>query len=160
MFCGKTLMKGWTEKMVQLGPEEKNVIIRHLIDKHAPWVIYLFGSFARGTARPNSDLDLALACDRAQGAYDLFITAQEIASKLHREVDVVDLNTASTVFQMQIVSTGKVLYCTDETRRISFEALVYKMYARLNEERKVILDQINETGTVYGPSQPGKEGNG
>jgi hypothetical protein len=73
---------------------------------------------------------------------------QKLASLLDREVDLVDLSKASTVFQVQVVSTGKVIYCNDERRRMFFEMTVLKKYAMLNEERQCILEEIRERGTI------------
>ena len=66
------------------------------------------------------------------------------------EVDLVDLEEASTVFQVQIISKGKVFYCSDETKRHLFEIKMLKMYTCLNEERADILRRIREDGTYYG----------
>lgn len=53
-----------------------------------------------------------------------------------REVDVVDLASASTVMRAQVISGGKHIYCTNETACKTFEDYVYSSYARLNEERR------------------------
>ncbi|GGK28890.1 hypothetical protein GCM10010965_22170 [Caldalkalibacillus thermarum] len=124
-------------------------IIDVLTTKLSPWVIYLFGSYAQGTERPDSDLDLAVAAESVVEPYTLFMTGQEIASLIDKEVDLVNLKAASTVFQVQIISTGQVIYCTNENRRLQYEATILKMYARLNEERKAILDGIKERGSIY-----------
>lgn len=41
--------------------------------------------------------------------------AQELADIFNREVDLINLNTSSTVFKAQVVGTGKIIYCRDET---------------------------------------------
>lgn len=63
-------------------------------------LIYLFGSHSKGTANNNSDIDL------------------------------VDLNSASTVLQMQVISTGKKLF-GESVFDITYAAQVYSMYGRL-----------------------------
>lgn len=65
-------------------------------------------------------------------------------------MDLINLNASSTVFKAQVVSTGKIIYCSDETKRMYFEMRAFKSYAMLNEEREVILKKIKERGTVYG----------
>ncbi|KJS22274.1 MAG: DNA polymerase subunit beta [Clostridiaceae bacterium BRH_c20a] len=127
-----------------------NIITNYLKGKVSPYVIYIFGSFARGEINRESDIDIAFLSEGTFNSYDLFFYAQELASLLGRDVDLVDLNQASTVFQSKVVSKGKVIFCTDEKRRALFEMTVYKKYARLNEERKEILKGIRERGTVYG----------
>lgn len=81
--------------------------------------------------------------------YERFMLAQELAEKLNKNVDLIDLRQATTVFQTQIVSTGKVIFCNDNNRRMNFEMLTLKMYAKLNDERKEILEKIQESGEVY-----------
>ena len=76
--------------------------------------------------------------------------AQELADIFSREVDLINLNTSSTVFKAQVVGTGKIIYCRDEIKRMYFEMRSFKAYAMLNEERDVILKKIKERGTVYG----------
>ncbi|MFZ5945137.1 MAG: type VII toxin-antitoxin system MntA family adenylyltransferase antitoxin, partial [Bacillota bacterium] len=103
-----------------------------------------------GELNKESDIDIAFLNENALNNYELFLFAQELASLLGRDVDLVDLNQATTVFQSKVVSKGKVIFCSDEKRRALFEMTVYKKYARLNEERKEILKGIRERGTVYG----------
>jgi hypothetical protein len=75
--------------------------------------------------------------------------AQELAGKINIDIDLIDLNKASTVFQGQIVSTGKVIYCIDEKKRMDYEMKTLKMYAKLNEERKSIIENVQESGAIF-----------
>lgn len=130
---------------------DDHALIEH-IRKSVPSLIalYRFGSQAKGLARPESDLDLAvLACDPIP-AMRRFELAQELAIQLHRDVDLVDLYTASTVMRMQVISTGKCLDAPNEPTRREFEMYAYSDYARLNEERREIVKGITERGVVYG----------
>lgn len=124
----------------------KNFLIEHL----SPDVIYIFGSAAKDNMRPDSDIDIAFLSDTTHDAYDIFMLAQKLASLLHRDIDLVDLNRASTVFQMQVVSTGQVIYSKDEKKRILFETYVYKEYATLCEDREPIIKRIKHDGSIYG----------
>lgn len=115
-----------------------------------PIVIYLFGSAAKDELREDSDIDLAFLCDAEVDPYTCFMKAQEIADELKREVDLINLSEASTVFKAQIIGTGKVIYCKNNTERMYFEMRSLKEYALLNEERECILNKIKERGSVYG----------
>ncbi|MGF6947554.1 hypothetical protein QF028_000047 [Neobacillus sp. B4I6] len=75
--------------------------------------------------------------------------AQEIATKLNRDVDLIDLSEASTVFQAQVIYTGRVIYCIDNNKKAKFELKTLKMYAKLNEERSPILKKVEESGSIY-----------
>lgn len=128
----------------------RETIKQFLIEHVSPYLIVLFGSFARGELRNDSDIDIAFLSEKQFNDYQLFLLSQKLADKLGREVDLVQLDKASTVFQAQIVGTGETIYCTDETKKMYFEMRALKQYAKLNEERKPVLDAIKESGAVYG----------
>lgn len=112
--------------------------------------IYLFGSQARGQARPSSDIDIAVLAHDPIPGEQLFQLAQDLALRLHREVDLVDLRRASTVMRVQILSTGQRVETKDERAVAEFEMYAYADYARLNEERRDLLKGITKRGLVYG----------
>ena len=122
------------------------------IRKAVPGLIalYQFGSQAKGTARPASDIDLAILSREPMPNLRRFELAQELATQLHRDVDLVDLRTASAVMKMQVLSTGACLDSQDESARREFEMYAYSDYARLNEERREIVKGITNRGLVYG----------
>lgn len=133
----------------EMGQQEFNKIQEFLISRLSPYCIYIFDSFAKGTSNKDSDIDIAYFSEIKLDNYDRFMLAQELAVILNKNVDLIDLSQATTVFQTQIVSTGKVIYCNDDNLRMNFEMLTLKMYAKLNEERKEILERIYESGEVY-----------
>jgi predicted nucleotidyltransferase len=129
------------EKM-DLTSIQLNQAIELLTEEFAPQLIYLFGSAARKELRPDSDIDLAFWSERSPGNYEVFMVAQQLADIVRREVDLIDLRKASTVLKAQIVSYGKNVYAIDVNRRVNFEIVVLKEYALLNEERKVVIDNL------------------
>ncbi|UPM52601.1 type VII toxin-antitoxin system MntA family adenylyltransferase antitoxin [Gottfriedia acidiceleris] len=129
--------------------ENLQKITEMLIGKINPYTIFLFGSAAQNRMRPDSDLDIAYLSDTELSNYERFLFSQEIANLLNMNVDLIDLNHASTVFQAEIIHSGKVIYCSDDFRRVIFEMKTLKMFAKLNEERKEILDKIKERGSIY-----------
>lgn len=112
--------------------------------------LYRFGSMERGVVRPESDIDLAVLPREALPELHRFELAQELAIQLHRDVDLINLRSASTVMRMQVLSTGSCLTSEDEQARREFEMYAYSDYARLNEERGMILKGITKSGLVYG----------
>lgn len=135
-----------------MGINEKEIekIKEYLKEKLAPYLIILFGSAVKGYMREDSDVDIAFLSDKELNSYEVFLIAQGLADLLGRDVDLVDLKKASTVFQVQVISTGKVIFCSDKTKRMVFEMTALKKYARLNEERECILEKIKERGSIYG----------
>lgn len=112
--------------------------------------IYLFGSAARGEERADSDVDVAILGSCPLAAGERWTLQETAAATLRRNVDLVDLRTASTVMRMQVVSTGTLLFEADANQRARFEDLVFSSYVRLNEERRGILEDVLKRGSVYG----------
>jgi len=112
--------------------------------------IYLFGSAAAGELRTDSDIDLAVLPAAPVPAANLWSLAQALAVTAGRDVDLIDLQSASTVMRAQVISTGKRLYCAKGLLCSEFEGRAYSDYARLNEERRYILGDIRERGRIYG----------
>jgi uncharacterized protein len=112
--------------------------------------VYRFGSSVAGTDRPDSDVDVAVLAAQPLEPLDRFDLQERIASAIHRSVDLVDLRRASTVMASQVVTTGVVIDDLDPDLRGRFEDYVFSAYARLNEERRGILERVATEGTVYG----------
>ena len=112
--------------------------------------LYRFGSQETGRSRPDSDVDLAVLAHTPIPNLRRFELAQNLAIQLHRDVDLVDLRTASTVMRIQVLSTGTCIMSLDEPTRREFEMYAYSDYARLNEERREIVKGIAKRGFVYG----------
>jgi predicted nucleotidyltransferase len=112
--------------------------------------VYLFGSRARGDAHSGSDIDLAVLADARLEALARFEVQEQIASRLHCDVDLVDLRAASTVMRVRVLEHGIVLYERTAGPRQAFEATALSAYARLNEERRGIIDDIRQRGRVHG----------
>lgn len=73
-----------------------DIITDVLIEKLSPFLIILFGSTVKGNVRQSSDIDIAyLSDDKVSDQYEIFVIAQELASKLQRDVDLIDLSQAS-----------------------------------------------------------------
>ncbi|WP_310551496.1 type VII toxin-antitoxin system MntA family adenylyltransferase antitoxin [Paenibacillus glufosinatiresistens] len=132
---------------VNLSPAQIEAIIRILNETVAPASIMLFGSAAKGTFRPDSDLDLAYIpnCHRP-GAYERFQIAATLADVVGREVDLVDFEQASPVFRAQIIDGGILLYETDALKRQLLFMRSLKEYAMLNAERSEIIQNRMREG--------------
>jgi predicted nucleotidyltransferase len=131
-------------------PQEIFQIAKEEIHKIYPKVkgIYVFGSFASRTETKDSDLDIAILLDKPAESTVLWNLAQNIAYRIHREVDLIDLFTASTVLRFQIITTAKRIEESDFKACDLFEDLSFSMYIRFNEERKGILEDIKKTGRI------------
>ena len=112
--------------------------------------IYRFGSTATGQAGKESDVDIAVLPTAPIEPTFRWNLQERLAVALHRPVDLVDLLRASTVMRMQVLESAILLFERDQSARLRFETAACSGYARLNEERRAILDQVRREGTVYG----------
>lgn len=71
-----------------------------------PRLVLLFGSVARGTARPDSDLDLAIDLGRPLTADDKLALIDALANASGRPVDLVDLRRAGVPLTGEILKHG------------------------------------------------------
>jgi predicted nucleotidyltransferase len=93
--------------------------------------VWLHGSVADGTARPDSDVDIAILPDRRIDPLDLLGRAQEVAAGLGREVDLVDLWRVSTVLRFEVVTGGRRIAARDPFACDRFETATIGMYQDL-----------------------------
>lgn len=112
--------------------------------------VYRFGSTAQGTATESSDTDVAILAGTRLAPEHRFELQEALAGRLGRDVDLVDLARASTVMAMQVITGGRLLFDDASGQRDRFEDLTFSAYARLNEERRGILDRVAAERTVYG----------
>ncbi len=101
-------------------------------------LLYLFGSHATNQATDRSDIDLAILLPTKLSAIERWEIQQKLALEFNVDVDLIDLLSASTVMQNQIVNKGICLF--DENNfKGTFEVQVMSMYQHLNEERSSLL---------------------
>lgn len=126
--------------------------IRGVLRKGVPALvaIYQFGSTVQGGEHGESDLDLAVLAGSPLPNLDRWRLQEDLAAELYNDVDLVDLRSASTVMQAQVIGEGKVILELDRVERQRFEMYVCSAYALLNEERAGIIEDVQARGRVYG----------
>ena len=112
--------------------------------------VYRYGSTARSQERAGSDLDIAILATAPIDAVARFELQERLAARVGCDVDLLDLRRSTTVMAMQVISTGIVLAVFEPAPHEAFEDHTYSAYARLNEERREILQQIRREGRIYG----------
>lgn len=89
-------------------------------------LVVLFGSRARGGARAESDVDLAV---RGRNELDLLSMTNRLVQLLHIDaVDVVDLRRASPLLMMEVMRGGRVLYERLPGNYAAFCSLAHRRY--------------------------------
>ncbi|SFL78428.1 type VII toxin-antitoxin system MntA family adenylyltransferase antitoxin [Salibacterium qingdaonense] len=85
----------------------KEVVTQELDSRHVR--VYLFGSWAKGTEKQSSDIDLAIETERDldASAWNRLLEAIE-ESTVPYHVDVVDLQSADPAFTRQVKREGLV----------------------------------------------------
>lgn len=76
-------------------------------------LVLLFGSFANGRAGRESDLDIAVLCERPLTVDQRIAMIEKLAGATGRAVDLVDLGSAGIVVARSAVLGGQVLYSRD-----------------------------------------------
>lgn len=99
--------------------------------------LWLFGSEARGQARPDSDVDLAALFSRPAAPEQLLAARLDLESLLGRSVDLVDLRRASPIVGRQVIQHGRLLLDRDPADRHVFSMLLPSRYVDLKLSRRV-----------------------
>jgi predicted nucleotidyltransferase len=110
--------------------------------------LYVFGSFARGTAGADSDLDLAVLESTPLAPLRRLEAQRELSVLLDRDVDLVDLGTAGSVLRSEVVNGGMALFQRDPMRILDFEARVLGEYADLLDATRALRDDVRASGRV------------
>ena len=141
---GVEVMEGEIKKRQKLQEVQKELLFSF------PTMIasYAFGSRIKGTARPDSDLDLAVLVPGYADPIHLWEVSNRLATKLGYEVDLLDLRAASTVMQYQVITTGLRLYGENIDADL-FELFIHKEKRYLDRLRADQLKQIAQEGRVY-----------
>src|SRR5262245_58240225 len=99
-----------------------------------PWIAaaWLFGSLARGDAKPESDLDLAVLLDpgapsNAEDELRDLAWRLERFSPAHR-VDILVLGKQGPIIRHRILKEGKLVLDRDRERRVDFEGRTISEY--------------------------------
>ena len=92
---------------------------------------YLFGSHARGSPKPGSDIDVAVLYEqRPAGKLDSepMLLEGELERALRQPVDVVVLNSAPVDLAIRVLREGELLLENDRGARIRFEVRTRNEY--------------------------------
>ena len=100
----------------------------------------------QGTAGPDSDLDLAVLVRGYVDSVMLWELASDLAEIAGCSVDLLDLRSASTVMQYQIITTGVCWW----GQNAIFEMPILSEKMELDTARAALLHDIQTTGTIYG----------
>lgn len=113
---------------------EKSVLIakikKYFAAKKEVAAVYLYGSLARGEAKKNSDIDLAvLFADPSDDQLALrFEYEDDLGRIFGKKVEIQDLNICRIDFAYRVLEEGKLLYSADQQKRLNFEVKTMNDY--------------------------------
>jgi uncharacterized protein len=83
--------------------------IREVAERHGGKRVRVFGSFARGDNRSNSDLDLLIDLEPGRSLLDLIAIKQDLEDLLARRVDVVTEQSISPYMRDAVIQEAIAL---------------------------------------------------
>lgn len=100
--------------------------------------LWVFGSVARGTPRPDSDVDLGGLFHTPPDLDALLGARADLAAIVGREVDLVDLEAVSPILAFQVVKDGRLIHEKTPDRRVRFVAELIGRYEDVKRFREPI----------------------
>ena len=106
----RTLRKG--TKMMVLTQEEIRAMITPVVQRHPVKRVVVFGSYARGTATAESDLDIMIDSENKLEGFDYFGIVGTLMKKFPISVDVLEASEIdkNSVFYKNILRDGVIIY--------------------------------------------------
>jgi uncharacterized protein len=119
-----------------------------LPDATAAW---LFGSSARGMARQDSDIDVAVMFEASKSTnpWQLRQQAVELAAIWGRDVDLVNIRLVPCVLQKEIIQDHQRLFALDTEAVDNYELFSLAQYRDYNERFAAEFERIAVSGKVY-----------
>jgi predicted nucleotidyltransferase len=118
--------------------------------EHDVTFAYVFGSRAEGTATRRSDHDVAVMFGHPPTLLEVGALQSALVSALGTDVDLVELDGASLELQARVVQRGRLVYSSDEPRRVSFEVITRSLWfdyePTLRRLTRAYLDHVARSG--------------
>ncbi len=116
-------------------------------------VAYLFGSRAGGTARADSDVDVAIhhahATDgraREQAQEELLATLAAALGRVAERIDLVDLDRASSTLAFRVIRDGRRVFERSARVRANLEARIARRYDDDEPHRRLFREAAVRVG--------------
>jgi predicted nucleotidyltransferase len=136
---------------IELTLYEEQIIVNAIVKECPNYLaIYIFGSYASKAATPNSDIDIAVLLNQAAAPEQIQAISDTIMLALKKDIDLIDLQAADNILNMQVLSKGIELSVKDRLQSDLYAAHKYTEYAYFNEQRMELLNSIKRRGSIYG----------
>jgi len=111
--------------------------------------IYVFGSYADSSYRPDSDVDIAILANELQPK-KMWDLKGDISRKVNKDVDLVSLNNVGRVLQYEILWKGIRIYEKDAESIAMKEMRILSLCNEYLEQTQELAEEIVRSEKVYG----------
>lgn len=112
--------------------EVKSILEEHMKDLVKDYnikLVYIFGSYSKGSNRINSDLDIAVYIEGETNYITKLDILYDLVGILNRDdIDLVILNNVNEILKFQVIKYGKIIYMESLYTKVIFESNVMKEY--------------------------------
>lgn len=143
-------MSNGLTKLPSVSEEELAPLFRMVADHFAGGTevvaVYLYGSVLRvGTERAGDvDIGVLYRRERVPDGLRVLREQEELSDLLHKQVDLVVLNTASPILRMQVLRKGRCVLEKDHRLNVQFVVRTLQEYFDLKMVRRVIEEKLGE----------------
>lgn len=129
-----------------------------ILERYPVEAAYVYGSVARGTVTPFSDVDIALLLTSSLSPYEQFDLELSIQGEIEAagdftSVDVRAINQAPLPVKGRVIQNGALIFERDRARRIAFEVATRKLYfdfaPAARRLRDAFLQRIHKEGLLH-----------
>lgn len=130
-----------TKKIIHMSKD----LLDKLVNKYKITLIVLFGSYAEGKVREDSDIDIGIYLEDKISVKEETNLIEDMVHAFKRDnIDLVILNTASPVLRFEVVRNGKLLFERTPGDFLQFKLLSMKRYweyPRFQKYSKMYMDK-------------------
>lgn len=117
---------------MKLNNKATDQIVKYFKKKPKVAAVYLYGSYARGDAKKDSDIDLGVVL-KGKRFYQFNETnklnlSTELSTLLKQKVKTQNLAACPVEFAYKVISERKLIHSADEKARIAFEEKLFRNY--------------------------------
>ncbi|WP_408955118.1 type VII toxin-antitoxin system MntA family adenylyltransferase antitoxin [Natroniella sp. ANB-PHB2] len=123
----------------------------YLMENYDVKLIYLFGSILTSNFTDESDIDIAIFVEELAFEQRMDMMS-DLEGLVDRKVDLVNLTEVDVNFATEIIVNGESIYAVKQGFKEEYEMKVLAKYLTLEEDRRIVIEEIYKRGSVYGKS--------
>ncbi len=132
---------------IVLGDEQIEALQKQARSDTDILALLIFGSHGTEVQTPLSDIDVAvLSMPTASGwklMRELKVSADLNTAAETEAIEVVNLRESSIILQMEVLKTGRLIYCRDEILYADFVERIIKLYCDFSVDYKEIVKDFD-----------------